>query len=115
MVYVDPPYIGRHTDYYNNWSDIDADELAKTLLSLKSGFAYSMWMENQYRRNHHLDDWFSGFPIFTFGHFYHVGPTESLRNEMLEALVVSPLHAAREVDSANLVAEFKDEEEALLL
>jgi DNA adenine methylase len=115
MVYVDPPYIGRHTDYYNNWSDTDADELAKTLLSLNSGFAYSMWMENQYRKNHHLDNWFSDFPTFTFSHFYHVGPTESLRNEMQEALIVSHPHAASELDGAKLIAEFKNDENEEIL
>lgn len=24
FVYLDPPYIGRHTDYYNKWDDYNA-------------------------------------------------------------------------------------------
>ena len=93
FVYVDPPYIGRHTDYFNSWDEKEADALAKTLRSLPCGFAYSMWYRNQYRENEHLSRWFSDYPITLTKHFYHVGPTESLRNPMEEALVVSPQSA----------------------
>lgn len=107
FIYVDPPYAGRHTDYYNNWTESDAEELAQSLKRLKSGFAYSMWLENRYRRNHHLDDLFSDYPMFTVSHFYHVGPTEALRNEMQEALVVSPDHAVSANDSLDMLKSFK--------
>ena len=94
MVYLDPPYIGRHTDYYNQWSDEEADALASAIKELPSGFAYSMWKENKYRENSHLTDHFADYPMVTFSHFYHVGSSEDLRNEMEEALVVSPGHVA---------------------
>jgi len=90
FVYLDPPYIGRHAGYFNSWVDNDADELALTLKSLPCGFAYSMWLRNQYRENEHLLKWFKEYPIVTKSHFYHVGPTENLRNPMEEALVVNP-------------------------
>jgi len=89
FVYLDPPYVGRHTDYYNQWSGEDADELAAAVASLQSGFAYSMWKENRYRENTHLAANFADFPMVTFEHFYHIGATESLRNAMEEALVLS--------------------------
>lgn len=89
MVYMDPPYVGRHTDYYNQWSDEEADALASAIKLLPSGFAYSMWKENKYRENVHLIDHFADYHMVTFSHFYHVGASEELRNEMEEALVIS--------------------------
>jgi len=88
FVYLDPPYIGRHTDYYNNWTENDAIELSKITQKIKCGFALSMWMSNKYRINTHIAEHWPGNIIKTFSHFYHVGPTESLRNEMEEAIVI---------------------------
>jgi DNA adenine methylase len=93
FVYADPPYAGRHTGYFNQWTDQDADRLAASLCAGPSGFACSMWLENRYRRNDAVARWFGAYPMFTLAHFYHLGPTESLRNAMQEALIVSPLHA----------------------
>lgn len=98
FVYIDPPYVGRHTDYYNQWSDKEAVALAEAIKALRAGFAYSMWKENKYRENAHLLEHFSEYEIETFSHFYHLGSSESLRNEMEEALVISPNNL---VDSAN--------------
>jgi len=87
FVYADPPYIGRHTDYYNKWTETDALELFEHLKSLPCGFALSTWSQNRYRANPYLPSDESVI-IKTFNHFYHVGPTESLRNPMVEALVI---------------------------
>jgi DNA adenine methylase len=94
FVYCDPPYIGRHTDYYNSWSDEDAARLAKTAKTLPCGFAVSMWQENKYRTNRHIPDDWGGCEVKTYSHFYHVGSTESLRNKMTEALIIRPGFAA---------------------
>ena len=88
FVYIDPPYAGRHTDYFNSWDETDANTLAESIKSLKSGFALSTWLENKYRKNDWAERWFSNYPIFKLSHFYHVGSKESLRNEMTEALIV---------------------------
>jgi DNA adenine methylase len=90
FVYLDPPYIGRHTDYYNQWTEQDARDLADMARQLPCGFALSMWQENRYRRNEHIDDAWGGLVVRTMSHFYHVGSTEALRNEMIEALVIRP-------------------------
>ncbi|GAB4491093.1 MAG: Dam family site-specific DNA-(adenine-N6)-methyltransferase [Saprospiraceae bacterium] len=92
FVYLDPPYIGRHTDYYNQWLEKDAVELSKVAQNLPCGFALSMWLENKYRRNAHLDNFWNGLEIKTFNHFYHLGSSENLRNEMQEALVLPSAH-----------------------
>lgn len=88
FVYLDPPYVGRHTDYYNQWDDEEAIALAEETQKLSCGFALSMWLENKYRKNDHLEDHWSGLTIKEFDHFYHVGSSESLRNKMTEALVL---------------------------
>ena len=88
FVYVDPPYAGRYTDYFNSWGEDDAFELEETLKSLPCRFLYSMWSENKYRRNDRLYDRFSDYEIKTFSHFYHLGSSEDLRNPIIEALVV---------------------------
>lgn len=88
FVYMDPPYLGRHTDYYNDWNEQDAVELAQSAQALPCGFALSMWKENKYRINQHLEDHWHKFELKTFSHFYHVGSKESFRNKMTEALVL---------------------------
>jgi DNA adenine methylase len=96
FVYCDPPYIGRHTDYYNSWSDEDATLLARAVKGLPCGFAVSMWQENKYRANPHLAADWADCVVKSYAHFYHVGSLESLRNKMTEALIVRPGFAAQE-------------------
>jgi DNA adenine methylase len=88
FIYLDPPYIGRSTDYFNTWSDNDAQLLSNISHNLPCQYALSMWLENKYRKNEHIaNDWRSK-EIKTISHFYHLGSTESLRNAMTEALVL---------------------------
>jgi len=103
FVYLDPPYIGRHADYYNQWSGRDATDLAHIVQPLPCGFALSMWKENRYRSNSYLASW-NGVEQRTMTHFYHVGSTESLRNSMEEALLIkqgyeAPLFDRDEISS----------------
>lgn len=97
MIYCDPPYVGRHTDYYNGFTDEDSDDLARALIGTKASFALSNWLENKYRRNDFVDRWFSGHEQRTMSHFYHVGPQEALRNEMTEVVILSSCAAAAPV------------------
>jgi DNA adenine methylase len=87
FVYLDPPYIGRHADYYNQWSEKDALELVEMVKKLPCRFIFSMWSKNKYRTNPHMDLWKS-YKKVAINHFYHVGPTEKLRNKMEEVLIM---------------------------
>lgn len=89
FVYLDPPYIGRHADYFNTWTEEVAKSLDDTIKKLPCSFAYSMWLRNDYRENSNLIESFKDFEIKTSSHFYHVGSSEKLRNSMEEALVVN--------------------------
>jgi DNA adenine methylase len=89
FVYCDPPYAGRHTDYFNSWSEKDEISLYEHLINNKASFILSTWHSNQHRDNPYIDKLWSKFDIITREHFYHVGAKETNRKPMLEALVVS--------------------------
>lgn len=91
FIYADPPYAGRHVDYFNSWTETDEKDLAKILKSSPCHFVLSTWHSNEFRENQLLqENWnAAGFHLFTRKHFYHVGSTEDLRHPMIEALVTN--------------------------
>ena len=91
FVYADPPYAGRHVDYFNSWSDEDEGRLAQGLTNLPCKFILSTWHSNEFRSNLAMQRQWRGenFQIITKQHFYHVGSSEDLRHPMLEALVTN--------------------------
>jgi DNA adenine methylase len=89
FIYCDPPYIDRHTDYFNSWTHEDEERLYHCLLKTKAKFILSTWHSNLYRKNTYLDSLWSQFHVITKEHFYHVGAKEGNRNSMLEALVMN--------------------------
>ena len=88
FVYADPPYVDRHTDYYNSWDGDAQVSLMNTLKQLPCGFALSTWKENRYRRNTYVPTDSTDLVTLTENHYYYVGSKESLRHSMVEALVV---------------------------
>lgn len=111
LVYADPPYAGRHVDYFNSWSEADETELARLLKELPCGFILSTWHSNEFRTNTLIDrNWSdSRFHLLTREHFYHVGSTEELRHPMIEALITNfPVAAAQsEAAEAEQIAFFE--------
>ena len=89
FVYCDPPYIGRHVDYFNSWSEQSEQDLYDALSAVPGKFILSTWHSNQYRTNPAIDKYASRFTILTREHFYHVGASEKNRNPMLEAIVLN--------------------------
>lgn len=91
IVYADPPYAGRHVDYFNSWSESDETELGDLLKQLPCKFILSTWHSNEFRTNTMIERNWSDprFNILTREHFYHVGSTEDLRHPMIEALVTN--------------------------
>ena len=88
FVYLDPPYIGRYDNYYDSWNEEYARLLAELAQNGKAGYAFSMWFQNQYRKNKHLKIWTKG-KLLTTEHFYHLGAKDKNRNKMIEALIIS--------------------------
>jgi len=91
FVYLDPPYVNRYDGYFDAWNEEYANLLAEVTQKGEAGYAFSMWYQNEYRKNNHMDKWTKG-KLLTTKHFYHLGAKESNRNTMLEALVISSEH-----------------------
>ncbi len=89
FIYCDPPYIGRHVDYFNSWSEDDEQELYNLLNATKAKVILSTWHSNQYRENLALEKYLPNYTILTREHFYHVGASEKNRKPMTEALILN--------------------------
>ena len=87
LVYCDPPYVGRHTDYFNGWTEADELSLYEVLKNTKNNFVLSTWHSNQHRNNPFVKKLWSEFNIITREHFYHIGASETNRKPVIEALV----------------------------
>ena len=89
VIYCDPPYIGRHTDYYNDWQESHELYLANGLKASKAKFILSSWYGNAYRTNSMLLETWGNYNTLTRSHFYHVGAKEQNRHPMTEALITN--------------------------
>lgn len=87
FVYSDPPYIGRHVDYFDSWSEEEELLLKDGLTQSDANFILSTWLSNKYRTNNYIFDIWKDCFITTKEHFYHVGGKESNRNAVYEALL----------------------------
>lgn len=89
IVYCDPPYIDRHTDYYNTWTEENELQLYRQLSSVSSRFILSTWHHNDYRTNPYIERQWKIFHVLTREHFYHLGGKEENRHPMVEALITN--------------------------
>lgn len=105
LVYVDPPYMGRHVDYFNTWTEKDEKRLINLLNNLPCDFILSTWLENQYRYNDSVKkNWHDrDVSIISVNHFYHVGASEKFRHSMTEALVTNRQQANFDRFNADLL------------
>jgi DNA adenine methylase len=87
LIYCDPPYLGRYTDYYNNWTEQEEMELAELLRATPARFILSSWHHNDFRANEMIDKYWSDFNIVTRDHFYHSGAKVENRNSIVEVLI----------------------------
>ncbi len=89
FIYCDPPYIGRHVDYYDSWDENDEIKLYELLKNSGSKFILSTWDNNQYRKNEYLETIWMEFYKLNKEHFYHIGAKEENRSPMIEALIMN--------------------------
>ena len=87
IIYCDPPYYGRHVDYYNGWTEYDEKKLFNLLDRTKSRFILSTWHHNDWRENEMIKKYWHNFNIVTKDHFYHTGANIENRRTVVEALV----------------------------
>lgn len=89
LVYSDPPYLGRHVDYFDSWSEEDELCLKQGLLNSNAKYILSTWLSNKYRTNEYVFSVWNDCYISTKEHFYHVGAKEDNRNAVYEALLTN--------------------------
>ena len=89
FIYCDPPYIGRHVDYYDRWDDRSERSLHKALVESRAHFMLSTWDHNDYRKNDYIARIWGDCEKLTQEHFYHVGAKEKNRSAMIEALLTN--------------------------
>lgn len=87
FVYSDPPYIGRHVDYFDSWTEEEEILLNEGLEESNCKFILSTWLSNKYRTNDYVFSIWEKCFIATKEHFYHVGGKETNRNAVYEALL----------------------------
>lgn len=63
IVYCDPPYIDRHTDYYNGWNSDNETILFQLLSGMNCKFILSTWHHNDYRKNEYINSLWSRFNV----------------------------------------------------
>ncbi|EOT23388.1 DNA adenine methylase [Eubacterium sp. 14-2] len=89
FIYCDPPYIGRHVDYYDSWNEEQEIRLKDALFASKAKFMLSTWDENKYRKNEYIESVWGMCYKVNQEHFYFIGASEKNRNAMKEALLTN--------------------------
>lgn len=105
FIYCDPPYIGRHVDYYDSWNEKCEFALKNALVEAKKPFILSTWDYNCYRKNEYIDLIWSFCKKVNVSHFYHVGAKETNRNPIVEALLI--YNPSQEENSASIPPQQK--------
>ncbi len=89
FIYCDPPYIGRHVDYYDSWNEESEIKLRDALYASGAKFMLSTWDKNKYRENKYINVVWKECYKLNREHFYFVGAKEKNRNSMIEALLMN--------------------------
>lgn len=89
FIYCDPPYIGRHVDYFDSWNEQNEYSLCECLVKSSAKFMLSTWEHTQYRENEYLKKIWGFCNKRTKEHFYHIGAKEANRNSVTEALLMN--------------------------
>ncbi len=93
FIYCDPPYIGRHVDYYDSWDEQSEFALCESLKATDAMFMLSTWDHNEYRKNTYIDMVWNSCYKLTKDHYYHVGAKEANRKPVMEALLMNYIPA----------------------
>jgi DNA adenine methylase len=86
VLYLDPPYLGRHVEYFVGWSEQDEIDMYDLLAKTPAKFVLSTWHHNDYRSNESSKYW-KDYDIQTADHFYHLGGKIANRKTVVEALI----------------------------
>lgn len=88
FVYLDPPYIMRHSSYYNEWTESDELALFDILSEYKGKFIMSNWIGNEYRENPYFKEYWSKFEYKEIEQIYQIGASTENRKPMTESIIL---------------------------
>lgn len=112
LVYSDPPYIGRHVDYFDSWSEEEEIILQNGLKNSNCKFILSTWLSNKYRTNDYVFSVWKDCYVATKEHFYHVGGKETNRNAVYEALL-SNINLKDSISNSEMKSRIKNDKSQL--
>lgn len=112
FVYSDPPYIGRHVDYFDSWTEEEEILLNKGLEESNCKFILSTWLSNKYRTNDYIFSVWKNCFIATKEHFYHVGGKETNRNAVYEA-ILSNIELKDSISNSEMKSRIKNDKSQL--
>lgn len=112
LVYSDPPYIGRHVDYFDSWSEEEEIILNNGLEFSNCKFILSTWLSNKYRTNDYVFSVWKDCYVSTKEHFYHVGGKETNRNAVYEALL-SNIELNDSISNSEMKSRIKNDKSQL--
>ncbi|NJX14946.1 Dam family site-specific DNA-(adenine-N6)-methyltransferase [Tamlana crocina] len=112
LVYSDPPYIGRHVDYFDSWTEEEEIILNNGLQSSNCKFILSTWLSNKYRTNDYVFSVWKESYVATKEHFYHVGGKETNRNAVYEALL-SNIELKDSISNSEMKSRIKNDKSQL--
>lgn len=112
FVYSDPPYIGRHVDYFDSWTEEEEILLNKGLEESNCKFILSTWLSNKYRTNDYIFSVWKNCFIATKEHFYHVGGKETNRNAVYEA-ILSNIELKDSISNSEMKSRIKNNKSQL--
>ncbi|GGZ64556.1 DNA adenine methylase [Mesonia mobilis] len=112
FVYSDPPYIGRHVDYFDSWTEEEEILLNSGLEKSNCKFILSTWLSNKYRTNDYVFSVWENCYVATKEHFYHVGGKETNRNAVYEALL-SNVELKDSISNSEMKSRIKNDKSRL--
>lgn len=112
LIYCDPPYLGRHVDYFDSWSEENEIKLQESLQDSEAIFILSTWLKNKYRTNDYVFSIWKDCFVTVKEHFYHIGGKEENRNAVYEALL-SNIKLKNAVSNTEIIKRIENEQSLL--
>jgi len=89
FVYCDPPYIGRHTNYYDQWGETEETKLCELLTATQASWMLSTWISCGDRTNPFYEKLWARFHVVRVEHKWKVSGLAKGRGSVTEVLVMS--------------------------
>lgn len=87
FIYLDPPYIQRHSTYFDVWTESDEEMLYNILSRSKNKFMVSSWKSGGGRTNEYYDKFWSVFNIEEIEYEYIIRKKKNSDNKVIEILI----------------------------